>query len=164
MSRRWVILGLLASVVVILLADFLREVLLYDPLGSLEQERKGQALQVEEMPRGFSAGWSEEILRRNLFSRQRGYEPPPEPPAEAEPAKPPPEPLAPPDLKLRGVVLDRTEALVLLEDPKGVVHTLRVGDVLLGAQVLEIGEKEVLLRWQDEEIVLSMKKVRHLKK
>jgi hypothetical protein len=159
MIRKGFLLGILVLLVVILLTDFFREVVLYDPLGqSGEHPQPGRGKE-EKARKGYEPGWAKAIYEKDLFSRDRGYVPPP-PPVTALVPPPPPRP----EFHLEGIVLRDGKEVAIVESPKGGVYSLVQGDVLENALLLTLDPRKAVFKWMDEEIVLSMEKVRTLKR
>jgi hypothetical protein len=163
MIRKWFLIGVLASVVVILIADFLKEAVFYDPLGKLEEQAVEEGSKETAPPAGFEPGWREAIYEKNLFSRDRGYVPPPPPVPPATEAVPPPPPPPPrPEFTLRGIVAENGTNVAIVESPKSGTLALKVGDVAEMAELVRIESKRVVFRWMGEDIVLTMEKVKTL--
>lgn len=160
MIRKWFSLGFLGVVMVILSVHFFTETVLYRPLARNDRPAEKEGASDRKIPAGFRSAWSADIREKNLFSQQRGYVPPP-PPAGSLVNAPAPQR---PEFTLRGILAEPGNEVAILDNGKGRTLSARVGDVVDDAQVMEIGDKDVRLKWMQEEIVLSLEKVKTLKK
>jgi len=160
MIRKGFLLGILALIVLILLADFFEEAVLYDPLGAAGSEPARDNVKEEKTINAFKPGWAKSIHEKDLFSRERGYVPPPPPSAALVP--PPPAPPPRPEFSLKGIVAREGREVAIIETAKGGTYALAPGDVLEGAELLKLDPRKAVFKWLDEEIVLSMEKVKTL--
>lgn len=151
-------LGILGLVVVFLIARFVREGLLYDPLEALKKgSARGDVNEITPYG-GFHPAWSKAILEKNLFSRDRGYVPPVLPVSA-----PPPPPPVKPEFILKGIIMENGKETAIIEN-KGIIYALRQGDVLEEAEVTKIEGKTVVFKWMEQDITLSMEKVKTIKR
>lgn len=149
---------ILCTVMVFLSARFLKQALLYDPIDKLNTE-SGRGEVNEERPHGgFHPAWTKAILEKNLFSRDRGYVPPVIPVSA-----PPPPPPVKPEFTLKGIIMENGRETAIIEN-KGITYALRQGDVLEEAELMRIEGKTIIFKWMEEEITLSMEKVRTIKR
>ena len=165
MIRRWFILGILAVVMVSLLWNFYREVVVYHAMDAVQKTREISKVPQTSIPL-YKPAWNKKIVSKNLFSKLRGYTPPPPPPS-AKPAEPelPPVVLVPPELNLSGIILDQYgEYIAFIQKDGGSPKRVRKGDSFDGILVVDIAVREVKLLWNDEELNLSMKKIRTVPK
>jgi len=162
MIRKGFLLGILAFVVVILLADFLKEVVFYDPLAPAAGEPARDEVKEEKTIKGFEPGWAKAIHEKDLFNRERGYVPPPPPAASLEPPPPPPPPK--PEFQLKGIVVQDGRETAIIESAKGGTYALAPGDVLEEALLIKLDPRRAVFKWMNEEIVLSMEKVKTLRR
>jgi hypothetical protein len=162
MIRKWFSLGILGLVVVILSVHFFSQAVLYSPLEGKGRTAERADAALKKAPAGFKRAWTPDIQEKNLFSQARGYVAPAPPPGALNNAVP--EPPQRPDFTLRGIMAEKGYEVAILDNGKGRTFSARVGDVVDNAQVMEIGEKDVKLRWMQEDIVLSIEKVKTLKR
>jgi len=157
------ILGILSIIVLILIWNFYDGVIDYNPIKEVEFGRenkaKGEGKEILIPP-----VWGKEIVEKNLFSQRRGVLPPPPPPVIIVPKAEPPKPQRP-VLALKGIVLDSSgEYIAFIEKTGSKPIALRKGDEIEGAVVIDVSARSVKLLWNDEEINLSMEKIRTLKR
>lgn len=157
MTRRIVILTILAAVMLSLLWSFYREAMLYDPLKGIEQtaSRKEERSQAHGETR---YAWGKEIVEKNLFSPLRGKLPlvPPAPKPEVEIPV-----IEIPDLKLNGIIVNQFgEYVVYIQKDREMLPPLRKGDIFGDLSVLDVREKSVDLLWDGQEVRLTMEKMR----
>ena len=165
MIRRWFILGILAVVMVSLLWNFYREVVVYHAMDAVEKTEKISKVPPKDIPR-YKPAWNKGIVNKNLFTKLRGYTPPPPPPS-AKPAEPelPPVVLVPPELNLNGIILNQYgEYIAFIQKDGGSPKRVRKGDTFDGILVVDISVREVQLLWNEEELTLSMKKIKSVPK
>ncbi len=165
MIRRWFILGILAAIMVSLLWNFYREVVVYHAMDAVRKTEK-TAKEAKQPPGPYNPAWDKKIVSKNLFSKLRGYTPPPPPPS-AKPAEPelPPVVLVPPELNLSGIILDQYgEYTAFIQKDGGSPKRVRKGDTFDGILVVDIAVREVKLLWNDEELNLSMKRIKTVPK
>lgn len=163
MIRKWFILGLLCIVVVILLRDLYKEVIAYNPLADIEFQVRENSAGTKQADAAVKTGWSREIIDNNLFgpSRTPIMPPPPKPPGPIKPIEIPKRP----DMSLKGIILDQFgDYVAYIEKDKSRPVQVRQGDRLDDVDVIEIKQKSVELRWNDETIFLSLDKIKTIKK
>lgn len=166
MMRRWFILGILMLVMVILLRNFYLEVVVYDPLKEIESAEKATKEGEKMAGAVFEEVWGDEIHEKNLFSPMRGHLPEPSqvlmvPKGVEADIKPPERPI----LSLKGIIRNQFgEYIAIIEKGNAKAMPLRKGDMLDDVLVVEIKEKVVELMWNNENIRLSMEKVKTLKR
>jgi hypothetical protein len=162
MIRRWFILAVLCVVSAALLWNFVRDVLLYNPLAEIRSTEKP----VSEKPvsKGdFSLAWGREIVEKNLFSPERGYTGSSAPRPNGRPAETSrpieEERRERPRFTLNGIILNQFgEYVAYLERANGPALSVREGDVYEGATVLRIHERAVEMLWNGEIIILQLSK------
>ncbi|RMG04512.1 MAG: hypothetical protein D6726_03215 [Nitrospirae bacterium] len=111
--------------------------------------------------KGFTGGWDDVIVEKNLFSPERGIriEPPEEDVKEAIPEKEPPE------LKLKGIIQGpEGEYIALIQTQEGKTLKLRSGEEREGLTIETIDPVSVTLRWEESTIELTLKRVKTLEK
>jgi hypothetical protein len=161
MIRRWFILILLSVVVLVLMIDFYNIVKDYNPLLEIEinSNKIGTIYGKDGLP-VFKAGWTKEILDNNLFSPTRNPVLP-KPQVQLKPADMPKRP----ELSLKGIVLDSFEEYVAyIEKDRAKAIPVRKGDRLDDVEVMDIKQRSVELRWNEEIISLSLDKIKTIKK
>ncbi len=158
MIRRWFILGILAVVMVSLLWNFYREAVVYHAMDAVEKTEKISKVSPEGIP-SYKPSWNKGIVNKNLFSKLRGYTHPPS--AKPTESELPPVVLVPPELNLNGIILDQYgEYIAFIQKDGGSPKRVRKGDTFDGILVVDISVREVKLLWNDEELNLSMKKIK----
>lgn len=162
MIRRWVILGFLCLVVAILLKDLYKEAIMYNPLQGIEAKGREAVSNGKELSPVFETGWGKEIAENNLFSPTRSpVQPKPPPQFQMKPVEPPKRP----DMNLKGVVCDQLgDFIAYIEKDRAKAVPVRKGDSLDDVEVIDIKEKSVELRWNEETISLSLEKVKTIKR
>lgn len=166
MMRQGFIVVALAAVVAVLLWNFITGAVLYDPLDrikAVEKDVTERAMSKED----FQAAWGPEIQERNLFSPQRGAPPPAPEPAELTPT--PPEEILPPpvqpDFSLSGIIRnDFGELIAYVKVGQSEPVPVRQGDSIDDAEVVEVTDRTVRLRWNEENIDLSLTHIEELTK
>jgi len=108
----------------------------------------------------FTAQWGVEIHEKNLFSQNRSFfEPKPvavEVPVHVEPPKRP-------ELALKGIVQDTFgDYVAFVEINQAKSTPLRKGDKVDDIEVSDITSKQVMLKWNNETIPLTIEKVKTL--
>ncbi len=160
MIRRWFILVFLCLIILILLKDLYREAIVYNPLRGIEAKvqeainNSGKVLPV------FESGWGKEIAENNLFSPSRS---PVQPKSQIQMKGV--EPPKKPEMHLKGIVLDQSgDYIAYIEKDKAKAVPVRKGDKLDDVEVIDIKEKSVDLKWNEETISLSISKIKTIKK
>jgi len=159
MIRRWFILGILVLLMVSLLWNFYREVVVYNAMDAVQKTETVAHKTKKETPE-YSPAWNEGIVNNNLFSKDRGYVAPvvitnTPAPVIPEPVQPPP------NLNLNGIILNQYgEYIALIQVDGAPAKRAMKGDEISGALVVDISAREVKLLWNEEEITLSMKKIK----
>jgi len=162
MIKRWFILGILAAVMVSLLWNFYREVVVYHSMDAVKKTEKA-AKETKQPPEPYKPAWDKKIVSKNLFSKFRGYTPPP--PSEFAEPELPPIPLVPPELNLSGIILNQYgEYSAFIQKGGGSPKRVRKGDTFDDILVVDITVREVKLLWNDEELNLRMKKIKAVPK
>jgi hypothetical protein len=147
-----------------LLWNFYREVVVYHAMDAVKKTEK-PAKEATQPPEPYKPIWDKKIVSKNLFSKLRGYTPPPPPPTEFAEPELPPIPLVPPELNLSGIILDQYgEYIAFIQKDGGSPKRVRKGDTFDGILVVDISVREVKLLWNDEELNLSMKKIKTVPK
>jgi len=160
MIRRWFILVLLFVVVLVLMIDFYNKVKSYNPLQEVEVNSRMGTTYDKQGLHVFKTGWSKEILENNLFSPTRNPVLP-KPQVQSKPADAPKRP----ELSLKGIALDSFEEYVAyIEKDRAKAIAVRTGDRLDDVEVIEVKQKSVELKWNEEVIVLSLDKIKTIKK
>ena len=160
MIRRIVILAAMVLLCTATLWSFVRDGILYRPASVAGPgDAKARAAEAAAQD-GKRAGWSDVIHEKNLFSPERTWkEPKPVVAALAPPPPPPPPPK--PDVQLKGIVLDdfgEHVAYVAVNNARAT--PVRKGDTIEGLAVLNVSEREVVLKWLGETIPLRMDKIK----
>jgi hypothetical protein len=141
-----------------LLWNFYREVVVYHPMDAVK-ETQAVTTQTPKLLPEYARAWDTAIVDNNLFSKNRGYVPPVVTPTPSE-SETVVAPLIPPDLQLNGIILDQYgEYVAFIQEGNDKPKKARKGDVISGALVVDITTREVKLLWNDQEIILSMKKI-----
>lgn len=140
--------------------NFYTGALKFDPMSEVSFKKGKTPQPVASLFTKNRAGWNQAIYDKNIFSPNRSYRepkppaPPPPPPVYVEPPKKP-------ELQLRGIVLDTFgEYVAYIEINKGKAVPMRRGDKLETIEVVEISDRRVVLQWNDEEINLSVDKIK----
>jgi len=161
MIRRWAILVFLCLISIILLRDLYKEAIVYNPLQGIEAKGRGAVNSKELLP-GFKAGWSKEIIDNNLFSPTRN---PVQLQPKAQTQMKPIEMPKRPEMTLKGIVLDQFgDYIAYIEKDRARPVPVRKGDRLDDVDVVDVKQKSVELRWNEETISLSLEKIKTIKR
>ncbi|MEK6651993.1 MAG: hypothetical protein AABY50_03585 [Nitrospirota bacterium] len=160
MIIRWVILVFLCLAVLVLSIDMYKEAIIYNPLKSIEISGREAANNGKKALPVFEAAWGREIVENNLFSSTRSpVQPKPQPQGKA--AEPPKRP----DMNLKGIILDQFgEYIAYIEKDKAKAVAARKGDRFDDVEVVDVQQKSVELRWNEENIVLSLDRIKTIKR
>lgn len=138
---------------------FVTDALRYDPLADVFVKKS--SLKPLDLAAGkFAAAWGPEIHDKNLFSQNRSFF---EPKPVVVDTTPPVEPPKRPELALKGIVLDTFgEYVAYIEINQARSTPLRKGDKIEDIEVSDISAKQVVLKWNNETIPLTIEKVKTL--
>lgn len=161
MIIRWVISGFLCLAVLVLSVDMYKEAIIYNPLKSIEISGREAANNGKKALPVFEAAWGREIVDDNLFSSTRSpVQPKPQPQDKA--AEQPPKR---PDMNLKGIILNQFgEYIAYIEKDKVKAVPVRKGDRFDDVEVVDIQQKSVELRWNEENILLSLDRIKTIKR
>ena len=160
MIIRWVVLAFLCFAVLVLSIDMYKEAIIYNPLKSIEISGREAANNGKKALPVFEAAWGREIVENNLFSSTRSPVQPPPPQPQGKAAEPPKRP----DMNLKGIILDQFgEYIAYIEKDKAKAVAARKGDRLDDVDVLNVQQKSVELRWNEENILLSLERIKTIK-
>lgn len=163
MIRRVLIMGILSAVMLILMWNFYTAALVYDPLGEVERLEEATGAKVANAAVFAGPAWGREIQEKDLFVETRGRYVPPPPPPPSVSAIEAPRPIRP-SLALRGIIVNQMgEHVALIEKNGAKPVPLRAGDTLDDVHVVDIDDRTATLKWNEEDIVLSLVKIRTLK-
>jgi hypothetical protein len=144
--------------------NFYAKALSYDPLDgvSYDSDRKKDKSELSLFST-YEPAWSKEIYEKNLFSPHRSFrEPEPIPVAVKVPVVVPPRR---PEMVLKGIVLDTFGDLVaFIEIDKKRPIPMRKGDKAEDIELIDISEREVVLKWNTQKINLNMSKIKTITK
>ncbi len=135
---------------------------MYNPLDGIDIviKEKSAGDMTESMPM-FAKGWSKDIVDSNLFSPARSYIQPKQSLLQIKQVEPPRRP----ELNLKGIALDQSgEYIAYIEKDKAKAIPLRKGDKLDDVEVVEVRQKSVDLKWNEEAISLSLEKIKTIKR
>jgi len=161
MIIRWVISGFLCLAVLVLSVDMYKEAIIYNPLKSIEISGREAANNGKKALPVFEAAWGREIVDNNLFSSTRSPVQPPPPQPQGQAAEPPKRP----DMNLKGIILDQFgEYIAYIEKDKVKAVPVRKGDRFDDVEVVDVQQKSVELRWNEENILLSLDRIKTIKR
>jgi hypothetical protein len=161
MIRRWFVLGLLCLVIVVLLKNLYKEAIMYNPFHGIEATARAGMNNTKEALPAFEAGWGKEIIDNNLFSPTRS---PVQPRSQVQ-MKGMEAPPKRPEMFLKGIILDTSgEYVAYIEKDKVKAVPVRKGDKLDDVEVIDVNQKNVELKWNEEMISLSLEKIKTVKK
>ena len=161
MIIRWVILVFLCLAVLVLSVDMYKEAIIYNPLKSIEISGREAANNGKKALQVFEAAWGREIVDNNLFSSTRS----PVQPKPLQPQGKAAEPPKRPDMNLKGIILDQFgEYVAYIEKDKAKAVAARKGDRFDDVEVVDVQQKSVELRWNEENIVLSLDRIKTIKR
>lgn len=162
MIIRWMILGLLCFAVLALSIDMYKEAIIYNPLKGIEVSGRETANNGKQALPVFETAWSKEIVDNNLFSPSRS---PVQPKPQLLQGRPPEPPPKKPELNLKGIILDQFgDYVAYIEKDKARAVAARKGDRLDDLEVLDVQQKSVELKWNEEKIFLSLDRIKTIKK
>ncbi len=165
MIIRWVILVFLCLAVLVLSIDMYKEAIIYNPLKSIEISGREAANNGKKALQVFEAAWGKEIVDNNLFSSTRSPVQPPPPQPQGKAAEKAAEPPKRPDMNLKGIILDQFgEYVAYIEKDKAKAVAARKGDRLDDVEVVDVQQKSVELKWNEENILLSLDRIKTIKK
>jgi hypothetical protein len=138
-----------------LLWNFYREVVVYYAMDAVKQTQKAPQKALEKISK-YEQRWDTNIVNKNLFSKSRGYIPS----AVSRPDKPdgavPEVESVQPDLILNGIIFNQYgEFVAVIQTGGQPPKRVRIGDMFV-----DISIREVKLLWNNEELTLSMKKIK----
>lgn len=161
MIIRWVISGFLCLAVLVLSVDMYKEAIIYNPLKSIEISGREAANNGKKALPVFEAAWGREIVDNNLFSSTRSPVQPPPLQPQGKAAEPPKRP----DMNLKGIILDQFgEYIAYIEKDKVKAVPVRKGDRFDDVEVVDVQQKSVELRWNEENILLSLDRIKTIKR
>jgi hypothetical protein len=147
-----------------LLWNFYREVVVYHAMDAVVKTQKAPQKTLEGLPK-YERTWDTNIMDNNLFSKSRGYTPLAGDMPDKAAAPFPEVELEKPDLNLNGIILNQYgEFIALIQTGGQPPKRVRKGDMFDGILVVDISPREVQLLWNDEEMTLSMKKIKPMPK
>ncbi len=137
--------------------DFYANALSYDPLANVTV-RASKVRTLDPVISKYRQWWAKEIYEKNVFSPARGYV---EPKPFVPPPPPPPPPPKKPDMDLKGIVLDPYgEWIAYVSIDRANAVALRKGDKTNDIEVVDITESAVVLKWNGENITLSLNRIK----
>jgi hypothetical protein len=158
MTKKAGMLAVIAFLFVYTAWDFYAGALRYDPLADVTV-KKSRAHGFEMSVPKYEKSWGKEIYEKNVFSPARGYVPPPKP--FVPPPPPPPPPPKKPDMDLKGIVLDPSgDWIAYISIDNANALPLRKGDKTNDVEVVDINEMSVVLKWNGENITLSLNRIK----
>lgn len=166
MIRRWFLLGLLCLAVFALFKNMYKEAIMYNPMDGIQADSRATIKDGDHASPVFEAAWSKEIIDNNLFNPTRTPFQPQLPPhvksqADIKAVELPKRP----DLQLKGVVLDQSEDLIAyIEKDRAKAVPVRKGDKLDDVEVIDVQQKSVELKWNEEIISLTLERIKTIKK
>lgn len=151
MSRQRIIIGALGIVAIFFMWEFVAKALLYDPYEGVQTERVEQDKQ-NGTSTGYKEAWGPEIRSRNLFSEGRSYSAPVRLPSRGEEVVVETPKAPKPEIKLSGIIKNQYgEYVAYMKIGKGSSVSVRKGDVIKDVTILDITERDVTIKWMDEE-------------
>lgn len=160
MIIRWVILVFVCLAVLFLSIDMYKEAITYNPLKSIEISGREAANNGKKALPVFEVAWGREITDNNLFSSTRSpVQLKPQPQGKA--AEPPKKP----EMSLKGIILDQFgEYVAYIEKDRVKAVPVRKGDRFDDVEVVDVQQKDVELKWNEEKILLSLDRIRTIKR
>lgn len=160
MIMRRVILVFLCLAVLVLSVDMYKEAIIYNPLKDIEISGREAANNGKKALPVFEAAWGKEIADNNLFSSTRSPVQP-KPQLQGKAAEPPKRP----EMNLKGIILDQFgEYVAYIEKDKVKAVPVRKGDRFDDVEVVDVQQKSVELKWNEEKILLSLDRIRTIKR
>jgi len=155
MIRRQAILVVVAFFALAAAWKFYVNAISYDPLD--ESAVKHAQLKEGVMTKSvYAPAWDKDIHDKNLFSPTRTYKEPK--PVSVMPLVEPPKR---PELALKGIVLDTYgDYVAYIEINQAKAVPLRKSDKVDEIEVADISEKKVVLKWNNENITMSIEKIK----
>lgn len=158
MIRKIAMLVIVAALFIAAGWKFTVGAVLYNPLSDI-LVKKARIRESEPTKAEYAAAWDKIIYEKNLFNTLRTYK-------EPKPVRsdvPPPPPPKKPDLALKGIIQDTFgDFVAFIEINQNRSTQLRKGDKVEDIEVSDISEKEVVLKWLNETITLTIEKVKTL--
>ncbi|MBI4689897.1 MAG: hypothetical protein HY754_06485 [Nitrospirae bacterium] len=134
---------------------------MYDPMQGVEARGSEVVNSSKEPAPVYKTGWGNEIVDKDLFSPTRTYVQPQ--PKSLVPVKPVELPKRP-EVNLRGIVFDQYgDYIAYLEKDRAKPVPVRKGDKLDDIEVVDVKQRSVELRWNEETISLSLDKIKTIK-
>jgi hypothetical protein len=131
----------------------------YNPLSEVTAKTSGAKEAEVLLSFKYSAAWTKDIHEKNLFSPNRSYMEPV--PVAAVNVPPPPPPPRKPEMLLKGIVLDLFgDNIAYIEIDKAKALPMRKGDKTDDIDVIDVSDRKVVLKWNNEIIELSVDKIK----
>ena len=158
MIRWWAATAALTTLLIYLLAGFVSQVVLYNPMLDLEGgARQGESFLVQD--KAYKRAWSKSILKKNLFNPQRSEGPPMR---EATQDDVPytrviEAPVSMPSIDLNGIIKNPDGSYTAyLRIGSNQATAMRSGDMLEEVLVERIENRNVSIRWRDKTFTLEL--------
>ena len=131
----------------------------YNPLSeSLVKRSSGKGIE-SLLAFKYSPAWNPDIHEKNLFSPNRSYIEPK--PVSTVIVPPPPPPPRKPEMLLKGIVLDLFgDYVAYIEIDKAKALPMRKGDKTDDIDVVDVSDRKVVLKWNNEMIELAVDKIK----
>ncbi|NJD57151.1 MAG: hypothetical protein FIA94_12210 [Nitrospirae bacterium] len=155
MIRRQAILIVMVLVSLLAAWKFYVNAISYNPLdeGAVKHTQIKEGVMTKSV---YAPAWDKDIHDKNLFSPTRTYKEP-----KPVSVMPPVEPPKRPEMVLKGIVLDTYgDYVAYLEINQAKAVPLRKGDKVDEIEVSDISEKKVVLKWNNENITMSIEKIK----
>ena len=160
MIRKIFILLLVVFLFIYTAWNFYTKALVYDPLSEISiRKMKGKDPEMVSSSK-VSSGWSKAIEEKNLFSAIRTFKEP-KPVIIAPPVIEPPKR---PELTLKGIVLDTFgDYVAYIDIDKAASMPMRKGDKTADVELVDISERNVVLKWNNETINLGIDRIKTIR-
>ena len=159
MIRKIFMLAVVVLLFIYTVWNFYARALNYDPLAEVALKKVRQFQSDSSLSAKHGSGWSDAIFENNLFSPNRTYKEPK--PAVLQPSPAVVEPPRRPELALKGIVLDDFgDYVAFIEIDKGKALPLRKGDRTNDIELVDLSDRQVVVKWNEENITLSIDKIK----
>jgi len=158
MIKKYLLISAGAALFVFSVWNFYTGAIRYNPRSEVSKKRSAGKGVESLLFFKYSTAWNQDIHEKNLFSPYRSYI---EPKPVSSINVPPPPPPRKPEMALKGIVLDLFgDFVAYMEIDKAKALPMRKGDKTEDIDVVDVSDRKVVLKWNNEIIELSVDKIK----